>query len=157
MLLQEIRDNPGARKKFKRVGRGEGSGKGKTCGRGVKGQKARSGVSIKGFEGGQNPLYTRLPKRGFTNIFRVPVATVNLGQLQKSIDHKKLNPKKEITIKELKEIGLVRSKAKFVKLLAKGELKSAINITVDKASETALKAIEKLQGTVIQTASKISS
>jgi large subunit ribosomal protein L15 len=156
MLLQEIRDNPGARKKFKRVGRGEGSGKGKTCGRGVKGQKARSGVSIKGFEGGQNPLYTRLPKRGFTNIFRVPVAALNLGQLQQCIEQEKLDPKKEITIEELKEAGLVRAKAEIVKLLAKGELKSAIKITVHKASQSAVKAVEKAKGTITQTAKTVS-
>lgn len=152
MLLQEIRDNPGARKKFRRVGRGEGSGKGKTCGRGVKGQKARSGVSIHGFEGGQTPLYVRLPKRGFTNIFRIRIDALNIGQLQKCIEQNKLDPKKDITLKELKEAGLVRSNAELVKLLAKGELKSAIKITVHKASESAVKAIEKAKGTVTQTA-----
>jgi large subunit ribosomal protein L15 len=152
MLLHEIRDNPGARKKFKRVGRGEGSGKGKTCGRGVKGQKARSGVSINGFEGGQNPLHTRLPKRGFKNIFTRSVGAVNTGQLQQLIDGKKLDSKKEITIKELKEVGLIRAKVEYVKLLAKGELKTAVTVIVYKASEAAVKVIEKAKGTVTQTA-----
>ena len=153
MLLNEIRDNLGARRKFKRVGRGEGSGKGKTCGRGVKGQKARSGVSIHGFEGGQNPLYMRLPKRGFKNIFRIEVEVVNLGQLQQVIDHKKIDPKNEITSKELKEAGLIRSQHGVIKLLAKGELKTAIQITVHKASESAVKAVEKALGKVTQTVS----
>jgi large subunit ribosomal protein L15 len=156
MLLHEIRDNPGARNKFRRVGRGEGSGKGKTCGRGVKGQKARSGVSIHGFEGGQTPLYVRLPKRGFTNIFRKAVEAVNTGQIQYYIDQKKLDPKKDITIKELKDAGLIRARAEFVKLCAKGELKTAIKITVHKASESAVKAIEKVKGTLTQTASTAS-
>lgn len=151
MKLNEIRDNNGARYKFKRLGRGEGSGKGKTCGRGVKGQKARSGVSIAGFEGGQNPLYMRLPKRGFTNIFAQEVAIVNLGQIESGIQSKKLDPKK-ITAQALVDAGILRRAAKVVKLLAKGELKSAAEVHLNAASEAAVKALEKHKGKFVQVA-----
>ena len=153
MKLNEIRDNLGARNKYKRVGRGEGSGIGKTCGRGVKGQGARSGVSMEGFEGGQTPLYMRLPKRGFNNIFRLLRAELTLGQLQEAIDSKKLDPKAEINVDLLKNVGLIWNKAEFVKLLATGEITSAVNLVVSKASKGAVAAIEKAKGTVKQTAS----
>lgn len=148
MKLNELRDNPGARKVSKRVGRGIGSGKGKTAGSGHKGQKARSGVSIKGFEGGQMPLYQRLPKRGFTNIFRKVIAEVNLGDLQKAIDEKKLDDKKKITRAELVASGLVRKNIDLIKLLGRGELKSSIDLEVNAVSENAQKAIEKAKGKV---------
>lgn len=154
MKLNEIRDNLGARNKYKRVGRGEGSGIGKTCGRGVKGQGARSGVSMEGFEGGQTPLYMRLPKRGFNNIFRLLRAEITLGQLQEAIDSKKIDPKAEINVDLLKSVGLVWNKAEFVKLLASGEIKTAVNLVVSKASKGAVAAIEKAKGTVKQTASE---
>ena len=154
MKLNEIRDNLGARNKYKRVGRGEGSGIGKTCGRGVKGQGARSGVSMEGFEGGQTPLYMRLPKRGFNNIFRLLRAEITLGQLQEAIDSKKIDPKAEINVDLLKGVGLVWNKAEFVKLLASGEIKTAVNLVVSKASKGAVAAIEKAKGTVKQTASE---
>lgn len=149
MKLNEIRDNAGARKSRVRVGRGEGSGRGKTCGRGHKGQKSRSGVSVKGFEGGQNPIYMRLPKRGFNNdMFALNFAVVNLGDLQRAVDAGKLDAKKEIALAELQAAGLVRSSAKRVKLLAKGELKSALKLVVDRVSETAKVAVEKAKGAV---------
>ena len=153
MKLNEIRDNAGARLKSKRLGRGEGSGKGKTCGRGHKGQSSRSGVSINGFEGGQNPLYMRLPKRGFSNkMFRTVYAEVNLGQLQKALEANKLDASGTVTIEALKTAGLVRSNAERVKLLAKGELKTALTLIVNKASEAAVLAVEKAKGKVTQLA-----
>jgi LSU ribosomal protein L15P len=151
MKLNEIRDNSGARLKSKRLGRGEGSGKGKTCGRGHKGQSSRSGVSINGFEGGQNPLYMRLPKRGFNNkMFETVYAEVNLGQLQKALEAKKIDAATEVTLETLKAVGLVRSNALRVKLLAKGELKTALTLVVNKASEAAVQAVEKAKGKVTQ-------
>ena len=152
MKLNEIADNPGATKNRKRIGRGIGSGKGKTGGRGVKGQKSRSGVAIKGFEGGQMPIYQRLPKRGFNNINRKTFVPVNLGRLQEAIDAKKLDAKKAITIDLLQEAGLVNGVKHGVRLLATGELKAKITIEVSGASAAAIAAVEKAGGTVTVTA-----
>jgi large subunit ribosomal protein L15 len=154
MKLNELKDVPGARKNRLRVGRGPGSGKGKTGGRGVKGQKSRSGVAIKGFEGGQMPIYMRLPKRGFTNIFKTDFALVNLGRLQKAIDNKKLDAKKTITVEVLIAAGLVNKVKDGVRLLAKGELKAKVNIEVTGASAGAVAAVEKAGGKVIIISSK---
>ena len=148
MRLNEIADNPGATKNRKRIGRGIGSGKGKTGGRGVKGQKSRSGVAIKGFEGGQMPLYQRLPKRGFNNINRKTFVPVNLGRLQEAIDAKKIDAKKTITIDVLQEAGLVNGVKDGVRLLATGELKAKVTLEVSGASATAIAAVEKAGGTV---------
>lgn len=151
MKLNEIKDNQGARLKSKRLGRGEGSGVGKTCGRGVKGQKSRSGVAIKGFEGGQNPLYMRMPKRGFNNKnFKTVFGELNLSDLQAAIDAKKLDAKAEITIETLKAAGLVRPARENVKILGNGELKTALNLVVSKATKSAVAAIEKAKGSVKQ-------
>ncbi|HBN23340.1 MAG TPA: 50S ribosomal protein L15 [Holosporales bacterium] len=151
MKLNEIKDKQGARLKSKRLGRGEGSGVGKTCGRGVKGQKARSGVAIKGFEGGQNPLYMRMPKRGFNNKdFKTVFGELNLSDLQAAVDAKKLDAKKEVTIEALKAAGLVRPARENVKILGNGELKTALNLVVSKATKSAVAAIEKAKGSVKQ-------
>jgi large subunit ribosomal protein L15 len=149
LKLNDLRDNPGARPKFKRLGRGIGSGKGKTSGKGVKGQKAREGVSLNGFEGGQLPIYRRLPKRGFNNIFRVESAPVNLDALEKAIESGKLKAD-EITEASLREAGLVRGGkfAKGVRLLAKGTISRAVTITVTGASAAAIAAIEAAGGKV---------
>lgn len=149
MKLNELSDNKGARKKAMRLGRGIGSGKGKTAGRGQKGQKSRSGVSLLGFEGGQMPLYRRLPKRGFTNIFRKHYAEVNLGRLQQAIDEGKLDPKAPITAELLREAGLVGRIRDGVRLLAKGELKAKVTMQVTGASKAAVAAVEKAGGTVV--------
>lgn len=156
MKLNELRDNEGARPKFKRVGRGIGSGKGKTSGRGVKGQKARSGVSLNGFEGGQLPIYRRLPKRGFKNIFRIQYAPLNLGTLDKAIEEGKLSADVEITEVMLRDAGIVRQSKKFagVRLLARGAITRAVKITVSGASATALAAMEAAGGTVTLPASE---
>lgn len=150
MKLNEIRDNPGARKKFKRVGRGIGSGKGKTGGRGVKGQKARTGVSLNGFEGGQLPIYRRLPKRGFKNPFRVIYAPLNIGALDKAIEEGRLPASGEITEAALREAGVVRTASRYagVRLLAKGEITRAVTISVSGASAAALAAVQAAGGTV---------
>ena len=148
MKLNELSDNKGARKKAMRVGRGIGSGKGKTATRGQKGQKSRSGVSLRGFEGGQMPLYRRLPKRGFTNIFRKHFAEVNLGRLQKAIDEGKLDPKAPITADLLRAAGLVGRIRDGVRLLAKGEIKAKVTMQVAGASKAAIAAVEKVGGTV---------
>jgi len=148
MRLNELRDNAGAHKARKRVGRGIGSGKGKTAGAGVKGQKSRTGVAINGFEGGQMPLHRRLPKRGFKNIFRKQFATVNLGRLQKAIDDKKIDSKKPITITTLVEAGVVGRVQDGVRLLGSGELKAKIDIEVSGASKSAIAAVEKAGGKV---------
>ena len=148
MKLNEIANKPGATKSRTRVGRGIGSGKGKTGGRGVKGQKSRSGVAVKGFEGGQMPLHMRLPKRGFNSPNRKTFVPVNLGRLQAAIDAKKLDAKKPITIDVLKEAGLVNGTKDGVRLLAKGELKAKIQIEVTGASEAAVKAVEAAGGSV---------
>lgn len=148
MKLNELKDMDGARKVRTRVGRGPGSGKGKTGGRGVKGQKSRSGVAINGFEGGQMPIYMRLPKRGFTSIFKKDFAVVNLGRLQKAIDAKKLDAKKAINVEALVAAGLVGKVKDGVRLLAKGELKAKVNIEVTGASKSAIAAVEKAGGKV---------
>ncbi|HET6184854.1 MAG TPA: 50S ribosomal protein L15 [Acetobacteraceae bacterium] len=152
MKLNEIRDNPGARRKSKRLGRGIGSGKGKTSGKGVKGQLARAGVAMNGFEGGQMPIYRRLPKRGFKNPFRKEYAPLNLDTLQKAIEAGRISAEAPITEEELRAAGLVRSgKVAGVRLLAKGEIKRAVNITVSGASTAAVEAVRKAGGTVTTT------
>ncbi len=148
MKLNDLRDNEGARQNPMRVGRGIGSGKGKTSGRGVKGQKARSGVSIRGFEGGQMPLHRRLPKRGFVSLFRKDFAELNIGRLQLAIDAKLIDAKKPITEAVLFESGLLGKAKDGIRLLAKGELKSKIDISVAGASAGALAAVEKAGGKI---------
>ena len=148
MRLNELRDNPGATKEKKRVGRGPGSGKGKTAGRGIKGQKSRSGVAINGYEGGQMPLYQRLPKRGFNNINAKRYAVINLGILQKFIDSGKLDVKSTLNEEVLLNSGLVRRVWDGIRLLNKGQITSKVNIEVTGASKTAVAAIEKAGGTV---------
>ncbi|MEN3971914.1 50S ribosomal protein L15 [Sphingomicrobium sp. XHP0235] len=150
--INDLRDNDGARKDKMRVGRGIGSGKGKTAGRGQKGQKSRSGVAINGFEGGQMPLHMRLPKRGFNNPFGKDYAIVNLGQVQKAIDDKKLDGKKVIDQDALNEAGLTRGGKHGVRLLAKGELKAKASFKVAGASKSAIDAVEKAGGKVELTA-----
>lgn len=148
MKLNEIRDNAGARKGRMRVGRGIGSGKGKTGGRGQKGQKSREGVSIAGFEGGQMPLHMRLPKRGFNNIFAKDYAEVNLGAIQKLIDAKKLDTKGVVDHAALKAAGVARGGKDGVRILAKGAITAKINLRVAGASAAAKAAIEKAGGSV---------
>ena len=148
MRLNEIRDKPGATSARKRVGRGIGSGLGKTAGKGTKGQKARTGVAIKGFEGGQMPLHRRLPKRGFNNIFAKKFNELNLGKIQGAIDAGTLDGKKPITVEALKEAGLIRRAKDGVRLLGRGELKAKLNIEVHGASKSAIAAVEKAGGTV---------
>jgi large subunit ribosomal protein L15 len=150
MKLNEIRDNEGAHKKRMRVGRGPGSGKGKTAGRGVKGQKARSGVAIGGFEGGQMPLYMRMPKRGFNNANALKLAEVNLWRLQDAVDAKKLDIKGEIKGDALVAAGVIRRVKDGVRILGTGEIKSKLNLVVWSASAGAIKAIEAAGGTVVQ-------
>jgi large subunit ribosomal protein L15 len=149
MRLNEISDNPKARKARKRVGRGIGSGTGKTAGKGHKGQLARSGVSLLGFEGGQMPLYRRLPKRGFTNIFRKNYAEINLDRLQRAIDAGKIDATKPITEGALRQAGLVNGRYDGVRLLAKGELKATLTIEVAGASKAAALAVEKVGGKLV--------
>ncbi len=149
MRLNELADNKGARKSRMRVGRGIGSGKGKTAGAGQKGQKSRTGVAIKGFEGGQMPLHRRLPKGGFKNIFRKEYAALNLGRLQTAIDAGKLDAKKPITIEALRSAGAVGRVRDGVRLLGKGELTSKVTIEVSGASKTAVEAVEKAGGKVV--------
>ncbi|QNL18969.1 50S ribosomal protein L15 [Hyphobacterium sp. CCMP332] len=158
MRLNELRDNAGSTKTRTRVGRGIGSGKGKTGGRGVKGQKSRSGVAIKGFEGGQMPLHMRLPKRGFNKPNRLAFAEVNIGRLEKAIAEKKIDAKKPIDADALIAAGLVRRVKDGVRLLAKGELKSKVEITVAGATKAAIDAVEKAGGkvTVIAPKAKVS-
>ena len=146
--LNELRDNDGARKNRMRVGRGIGSGKGKTAGRGQKGQTSRSGVSINGFEGGQMPLHMRLPKRGFNNIFAKDFAEVNLGAIQKLIDAKALDGKAVLDHDALKAVGLARGGKDGVRLLGKGELTTKLSFKVAGASKGAREAVEKLGGSV---------
>ena len=148
MKLNDIRDNAGARHRKMRVGRGIGSGKGKTAGRGQKGQKSRSGVAVKGFEGGQMPLHMRLPKRGFNNIFAKDFAEVNLGMVQKFIDAKKLDAKGVIDHEALKAAGLARGGKDGVRLLGKGELTAKVSFKVAGASKGAIEAVEKAGGKV---------
>ncbi len=148
MKLHELRDNDGATKRRKRVGRGPGSGMGKTAGRGIKGQKSRSGVAIKGFEGGQMPLYQRLPKRGFTKPNRKEYAVVNLGLIQKFIDAGKLDAKAAITEDALVASGLVRRKLDGVRVLSKGDVTGKITLEVTGASKSAVEAVEKAGGSL---------
>jgi len=148
MKLNEIRDNKGARQGRVRVGRGIGSGLGKTAGRGQKGQKSRSGVSVKGFEGGQMPLHMRLPKRGFNNIFAKDYAEVNLGAIQKMIDAKRLDAKGTLDHDALKAAGLARGGKDGVRLLGKGELTTKVSFKVAGASKGAIEAVEKAGGKV---------
>jgi len=148
MKLNEIADNDGAHYKYKRVGRGIGSGKGKTSGRGGKGQTARSGVAINGFEGGQTPLHRRLPKRGFNNIFRVEYQVINTGRLQKAVEAGKLTAGAEVTPDTLVELGILAKLGDGVRLLAKGEIKTALKLHVAGASAAAVAAVEAAGGSV---------
>ena len=148
MKLHELHDNPGATKTKKRIGRGPGSGKGKMGGRGIKGQKSRSGVAIGGYEGGQMPLYQRLPKRGFTKPNRKSYAVVNLGLAQKFIDEKKLDAKAAITEDVLIASGLVRRKLDGVRVLAKGDISASVTLQVTGASKSAIEAVAKAGGTL---------
>ena len=148
MKLNQLADNAGATTELMRVGRGVGSGKGKTGGRGVKGQKSRRGVSINGFEGGQMPLHMRMPKRGFNPPAQKRTVWINLGALQKAIDNKVLDAKNDITEDALVASGLLRRKKDGVRLLARGELKAKVNITVSGASAAAVAAVEKAGGKV---------
>jgi large subunit ribosomal protein L15 len=150
MRLNEIRDNPGAHYRAKRVGRGIGSGKGKTAGHGGKGQLGRSGVALNGFEGGQTPLHRRLPKRGFNNkIFQKDYKVVNLGRLQQALDAGKLNAEGTVDAKSLVTAGVLRRAGDGVRLLAKGELKAALTIEVAGASKAAVAAVEAAGGKVV--------
>jgi len=151
MELNEIKDNPGARKRRMRVGRGIGSGKGKTCGRGQKGQKSRSGVAINGFEGGQMPLHMRIPKRGFNKPNRVEYSEVNLGALQRAVDSGKLAAGGSYDAASLVEAGVLTHSRDGVRLLAKGELTVPLNLTLAGASGAAKAALEALGGTLILT------
>ena len=148
MKLSDIADNAGSRKKRMRVGRGIGSGKGKTAGRGGKGQTARSGVRIKGFEGGQMPLHRRLPKRGFNNIFRLEFAEINLDRIQEAVDAKLLDAKATINAEALVKARVIRRARDGVRLLGRGELRVKLNIEVHGASKPAIAAVEKAGGTV---------
>ena len=156
MKLNEIRDNPGARLKSKRLGRGIGSGKGKTSGKGVKGQKAREGVALNGFEGGQLPIYRRLPKRGFKNPFRKEYAPLNLDKLEKAVESGKLPAGETITESALEAAGVVRLGHKIagVRLLARGAVTRAITVQVSGASEKAVAAIQAAGGSVTTTVKK---
>jgi large subunit ribosomal protein L15 len=147
MKLNELRDNEGARKSRKRVARGIGSGTGKTGGRGVKGQKSRSGVAVNGFEGGQMPIYRRLPKRGFKNHFAKVFAVINLDTIQKAVDAGKLNAE-DINIDALLNAGVISKKLDGVRLLARGAVTSKVNVTVNSASKAAVAAVEKAGGKV---------
>jgi len=148
MKLSELSDRPGARKTRRRIGRGIGSGKGKTGGRGGKGQTARAGVAIKGFEGGQMPLHRRLPKRGFTNVFRKEYNEVNLGRVQQAIDAGKLDPAGAIDVEALIKAGVLRRARAGVRLLGSGEIKAKVAFTVAGASKSAVAAVEKAGGSV---------
>lgn len=148
MKLNELRDREGATKSRKRVGRGIGSGVGKTSGRGVKGQSSRSGVAINGFEGGQMPVYRRLPKRGFKNIFAKDLNIVSLARVQQAIDAKKLDAKKPVTAEALVEAGVLRRVRDGVRVLGDGELKAKVTFEVAGASKSAVEKIEKAGGSI---------
>ncbi len=148
MKLNELRDNPGATKTKKRVARGPGSGKGKTAGRGIKGQKSRSGVAINSYEGGQMPLYMRLPKRGFNKPNRKAFAVVNLGLIEKFIAEGKLDAANAITEEALIASGLVRRKRDGIRVLAKGEISTKVTLQVTGASKSAVEAVEKAGGSI---------
>jgi large subunit ribosomal protein L15 len=154
MKLNEIRNNPGAHKKKTKVGRGSSSGLGKTCGRGVKGAKARTGNAVYGFEGGQMPLHMRMPKRGFRNIFGTDFAEVNLGRLQKAIDEKKIDATGKIDLAALKAAGLVSKARDGVRLLAKGDVTAKLTLEVAGASKPAIEAVERAGGSVVVTFKK---
>src|SRR5437773_3841862 len=149
MKLNEIRDNPGAHYRAKRVGRGIGSGKGKTSGRGGKGQTARTGVALNGFEGGQTPLHRRLPKRGFNNIFRKNFNVVNLGRLQEALDAGRLGKEGALDGAKLVAAGVLRRQGDGIRPLAKGKLTAAITIEVAGASKSAIAAVEAAGGKVV--------
>ena len=149
MKLNQLSDNAGAAKGRMRVGRGIGSGKGKTCGRGVKGQKSRTGVAVNGFEGGQMPLHRRLPKRGFVNPFPRDLNEVNLDRIQAAIDAGRLDAKQEVTVDALVAAGLFSKARGGVKLLGRGELKAKLTFKVAAASKSALERIEKAGGSVV--------
>ncbi|MFP7571952.1 50S ribosomal protein L15 [Marivita sp. S2033] len=151
MKLHELHDNPGATKRKKRVGRGPGSGMGKMGGRGIKGQKSRSGVAIKGFEGGQMPLYQRLPKRGFNKPNRKAFAVINLGVIQKFVDAGKLDIKNTIDEDALIASGAVRRKLDGIRVLAKGDFSAKVNLSVAGASKSAVEAVEKAGGSLTVT------
>lgn len=155
MRLNDLRDNPGATKSRKRVGRGPGSGVGKMGGRGIKGQKSRSGVAIKGYEGGQMPLYQRLPKRGFNKPNRKSFAVVNLGLIQKFVDAGKLDNKATITEDALIASGLVRRKLDGIRVLAKGDISTKLSLEVSGASKSAIAAVEKAGGQLTVTAAAV--
>lgn len=157
MKLNELSDNPGATQSRTRVGRGIGSGKGKTGGRGVKGQKSRSGVAIKGYEGGQMPIYRRLPKRGFTNVFAKKLNIVSIARLEQAVEAKKLDVKKPITVEALVEAGVVRRALDGVRVLGDGDAKSKFNIEAAGASKSAVEKIEKAGGKVTILAAKEAS
>ncbi len=149
MRLNELKDNPGSARTRKRVGRGIGSGKGKTAGRGVKGQKARSGVAINGFEGGQMPIHMRLPKRGFNNPLRKSYAETNLGKLQEAVEAGKLDAGAPVTAEAMMAAGLIRRKRDGVRVLGQGNLRAALRLEVAGISESARKAVEEAGGSVI--------
>ena len=148
MKLNQLSDNPGARKARMRIGRGIGSGKGKTSGRGGKGQTARTGVALNGYEGGQMPLHRRLPKRGFNNVFRLEFVEVNLDRIQQAIDAKVLDPSATINAETLVKSRVLRRAKDGVRLLGRGEIKAKINVEVHGASKSAVAAVEKAGGTV---------
>jgi large subunit ribosomal protein L15 len=149
--LNEISDNAGAHKGRMRVGRGVGSGKGKTCGRGVKGQKSRRGVSINGFEGGQMPIHMRAPKRGFNKLNRLHFAEVNLGRLQKAIEAGRIDASKDVDEAALVAAGLVRRVRDGVRLLAQGDITTKVKVVVTGATASAIAAVEKAGGSVTVT------
>ena len=149
MKLNELADNFGASKKPKRVGRGMASGTGKTSGKGHKGAKSRSGVSIKGFEGGQMPIYRRLPKRGFTNIFREPNQVINIGKIQSYVDNGKIDSNEKLDLEKFKSLSIIKSIDSSLRLLAKGKLTAKLNIEVHTASKSAIAAVEKAGGKVL--------
>ena len=157
MRLNELSDAAGARRPRKRIGRGIGSGTGKTGGRGVKGQKSRSGVSMKGFEGGQMPIHRRMPKRGFNNIFAPSLNVVNLGRVQIAIDAGKLDAKAPVTVEALVAAGVVRRIKDGVRLLGNGELKAKVSFKIAGASKSAVAAVEKAGGSVTVTGGKAAS
>jgi len=154
MKLNELAPNPGSRQARKRLGRGIGSGTGKTAGRGHKGQKARAGVSTRAFEGGQMPIYRRLPKRGFKNPFRKVFVPLNLDRLQAAVDAGRLDPGQPVDLKVLRAVGLVTKRRDGIRLLARGELSAPLTIAVDSASEAAIAAVEKAGGKLILPAPK---
>ena len=154
MKLNELRDKEGANKPRKRVGRGIGSGTGKTGGRGVKGQSSRSGVALNGFEGGQMPLYRRLPKRGFKNIFSKDFNTVSVARIQVAIDAGKLDPKDTVTVESLVKAGVIRRAKDGVRLLGDGDIKAKLTFEIAGASKTAIEKVEKAGGSVKQPVAK---